>query len=192
MIHAQTQRDGDLLQVHPDERPADVQPGVRTDVFDRDGIGEGVIGGRCEGAARLGLRHDIDDVHTGDRRALRDQRAVQMLAALRREEDPAGLQLRVNRVKNDVCHFGTGVRADAAAADLTGGAADDHELPLVQFCFFTQQRGGLRCLLPQLVKHGGRLPAASASGAPFPAARTGQSRPRSQRPPAAGWSAAGC
>ena len=83
MIELQADGHGDLLQVHADERSADIQPGIGTNALHGDRIAEGVVSGRGERTARLRLRDDIHNVCAGDGLALDDDGAVQMLAALR-------------------------------------------------------------------------------------------------------------
>ena len=51
VILRQTDGDGDLLQVHADERTADVKTRVRADFLERHGVAESIVGGGCEGAA---------------------------------------------------------------------------------------------------------------------------------------------
>ena len=55
-------RNGDLLQMHADQRSADVHPGLRADLLHRDRIVKILIRSRCKRAARLRLRDNVHDL----------------------------------------------------------------------------------------------------------------------------------
>ena len=82
VVLLQADGNGHLFQVHTDQRAADIKPRVGTDLLQRYGVAEAMIGGGGKGAAGLRLGHYIDDFPVGDSLMLHNQGAVQMLAAL--------------------------------------------------------------------------------------------------------------
>ena len=140
--------------MHADERAADIQPGIGTNALHGDRIAEGVVSGRGERTARLRLRDDIHNVCAGNGLALDDDGAVQMLAALRGQIQAVGHEHAVQDGKDLLGDLRTGVRADAAAADLARGAANHDDLTRMQLCFFNQFFCGLFGLSADILKHG--------------------------------------
>lgn len=98
-------------------------PASAPDALHGDRIAEGVVSGRGERAARLRLRDDIHNVCAGDGLALDDDGAVQVFAALRGQIQAVGHEHAVQDGKDLLGDLRTGVRADAAAADLARGAS---------------------------------------------------------------------
>ena len=149
-----TDAGGEMDVSYSVERSADIQPGIGTNALHGDRIAEGVVSGRGERAARLRLRDDIHNVCAGDGLALDDDGAVQMLAALRGQIQAVGREHAVQDGKDLLGDLRTGVRADAAAADLARGAANHDDLTGMQLCFFNQFFCGLFGLPADILKHG--------------------------------------
>ena len=89
----------------------------------------------------------------GNGLALDDDGAVQMLAALRGQIQAVGREHAVQDGKDLLGDLRTGVRADAAAADLARGAANHDDLTGMQLCF-SISLCGLFGLSADILKHG--------------------------------------
>ena len=85
-------RNRDFLQMHADERSADIEPGICLDMFDGDRMLEGTVAGCCKRAARLGLRYHVHDFCVRYGCVLDDDGSVQVLASLRRDVDAERLE----------------------------------------------------------------------------------------------------
>ena len=131
----QAQRHGDAAQVHADQGTADVKPGVRADLLEDDRLTEGAICRGGEGAARFRLRNDIDPVvrvlHGG---ALDDDRAVQMLTALRGKIDSFRIKDRGERQINDLSSLGRRKAPDRVPEHLARRTADDDDVSGHELC----------------------------------------------------------
>ena len=100
-------------------------------------------------------RLDVDDVKTILLRGglFHDQRAVQMLAALRREINPPRLQDRINAVKRSLCSLEAGPLADPLPNHLARRAADNENIAGLQICGLQQLLHGLPGLRSDLFIH---------------------------------------
>ena len=136
LVDRKADRHGDVLQVHPDQRAADVQSRIRANLFDDDGIFRRAVGERRERAARLGLRHDRDDLKPAafGKRAFDHERAVQMFAALRGKIDAAFFERRRDRRKRRLRRVETGIFSDMSAGHLRRRTPDDEDLPGAKVC----------------------------------------------------------
>ena len=103
VVLLQADGNGHLLQMHTDQRTADVKASVGTNLLQRHGMAEILIGGGGKGAASLGLRHHVDDLAIGDGFVLHDEGAVQVLTALSGDIDPHGSKHAVQPLKDGSC-----------------------------------------------------------------------------------------
>ena len=143
MVLLQADGNGHLLQMHADQRAADVKARVGLDLLQCHGMAEAVIGGGGKGAAGLGLGHHVDDLAIGDGLMLHDEGAVQMLAALGGDVDAHGSEHAVQALEDGIGHFGGGPTAHVVAHHLAGGAAHHHDLALVESGDLGQLTGGV-------------------------------------------------
>ena len=131
VVLLETDGDGHLLQMHADQRAADVEARIGLDLLQRHGMAEAVIGGGGKGAAGLRLGHYIDDFPVGDSLMLHNQGAVQMLTALSGDVNAHGSKYAAQSLKDSVCHLGCGPAAHIVSHYFAGGASNYHNLTLV-------------------------------------------------------------
>ena len=118
-------------------------------MFDQHGVLEGQISRRRERAAGLHLRHRRDNLIAEllRRFAFDDERAIEVLAALGREEKLLFFQQRQDAAQYGLCCFGGRALADALAHDLARRAADDDQPACRDLCRLQKLRhrgaGGL-------------------------------------------------
>ena len=134
MIQAQAHGHGYALEVHTDQGAADVEPRVRSDFLEHDGLLKGAVGGGGKGAARLGLRHNAYLLRVRHGSALHADGAVEVLAALRREVDTLFVHRVVNAAEHSLGGFKAGIVADHASRYLAGGAADNENIARFELC----------------------------------------------------------
>ena len=131
-VHGQTDRNRNVPQIHSDQRTADVHSRVRPQMLHRHGVGRTLPRCGCKRAARLGLRDHPDRVQTVLLRArpLDNQRAVEMLAALRRKPDTRlvqnGFDCRPDRLRS----LKTRCVANLPADDFRRRTADQKNISL--------------------------------------------------------------
>ena len=105
----------------------------------------------------MGLRNGRDDLIAVGLRglALKDDSAVEMLAALGGQIDTLFLQWRQHARQHSGRGLHAGILADMPAHDLTAGAADHKNIPCFKVRSFEQFFRGLPCLRGKLrVIHG--------------------------------------
>ena len=139
-----------FLEVHSDEGPPDVQPRVRADVFHRHRRVHPLIDRCGKGAASLRHRADVYRLVPPCRRHrfFHDERAVKVLAALRRERNAFRCENRQDAVRDRAGNVHARMGADFFAADFAGRTADHQQIA-----------GGKMRLFDQLDRRGrGRLP----------------------------------
>ena len=83
-----------------------------------------------EGAAGFWLRYHIDDLAERHCLPLYDDGAVQMFAALRREENAGFLCGFVYSREDGLCYLKIGVAADSVSAHFAGRTPDHKDLSL--------------------------------------------------------------
>lgn len=129
---------GDFAKMHTNERTANIESGVRADMFKRNRMPEAVICGCGKRAARFGLWHNVDDILSGYGIRLRDNGTVQVLAALRRKMDAARKQNGLYALKQRLADLGSGKASDFVAGDFACAATDNDDLTVVKVCCFHQ------------------------------------------------------
>ena len=130
VFDVQSHRYRDLTQMHADQRVADVHARLRPDVFHRHRVRHRRPHRRGKRAARMGPGPDVHRLVSEllRRAPLYDQRTVQMLAALHRQQDPLLLQDRGNPVIDGLRRLHARAFPDALAHDLAGRTADHQQL----------------------------------------------------------------
>lgn len=126
--------------MHPDERAADVHARCSFDFLNEHRVVKGAPAVGSPAAARVGLRdgrHDLIAVGPGDR-ALDDDSAVQVLAALGSKVDALLLQGRQHTRQHGGGSLHAGILSDMSTHDLAAGAADHEDIPSFQVRGFQQ------------------------------------------------------
>lgn len=156
-VNGNAQRNNNRVDMHADERAADIDAGFRfgLDILDQNRMVERLVGDGAERATRMiGLRDCVDLIEAIMFKAflLDDQRAVQMLAALCGEEDPRRLQYRLGAFEQVRRHIHGRMGADLLAEHLAGRASDDENIAGGQMRRLKDFARRLRGLLSDMFK----------------------------------------
>ena len=115
--------------MHTDQRAADVKTCMGADLLDRNGIFHICPGDSRKRTACFGLGNDGNDLiavlFCGF--AFHDDRAVQMLTALRAEINACFGKNRCDTRIGSLCALNARIVTDRAACDFAGRAADDEQ-----------------------------------------------------------------
>ena len=153
VIDGKTNGNSNLFEVHTDERTTDIETCVCADLFNSNRIFEMCVCRGSEGAACLGLRNNVDDICKGNCRFFDDDRAVQMFAALCRDEDSLGGKYARKSLKDGFRGFGAGGASDLVTANLAGGTADDDDIAFFQLGDFANIVCRLRGLISDFIQY---------------------------------------
>ena len=134
--------------MHPDQGAADIHARVGADLLHRHRVFEVLPAGGGPAAARMGTGHDAHFLPAvllcGF--PLKDDGAVQMLTALRRQPNALFRQHRRSARVQRPGGFYAGILADVTAHHLTGRAAHHEHISLFQLCRSHQLGHCLPCL----------------------------------------------
>ena len=114
--------------MHADERAADVEARIGSDVFQSDRVLERLVTGGGERTAGLGLGYDVYDFCIGDCISLYDDGPVQVFAALCGDEYAVRCENALERVENRLACLGNGMTAEFLSESLAGTATHDNDI----------------------------------------------------------------
>ena len=152
VIDGKTNGNGNLFEVHTDERAADIETCVCADLLNGNGIFEMCVCRGSEGTACLGLGNNVNDICEGNCCFFDDDRAVQMFAALGCDEDSLGGKYARKSFEDSFCGFGAGSASDLMTANLAGGTADDDDVAFFQLGNFANIVCRLRGLISDFIQ----------------------------------------
>ena len=122
--------------MHPDERTADIDSGIRRNLFYRHRVTEGIPGSDSKGASGLWLRHHIDDFITSlfCRGPLQNQRTIQVLTALGSQIDSCLLGCLIDASEHYLGQIGAGKGTNSRSSYLAGRTAHNQNLIFLRLC----------------------------------------------------------
>ena len=121
-----------MFELHPNQGIADIHARVRLDLLDGYRTFGVFVDGHREGTARVRLRYNVDNL--GSRQEgffFDDDRAVQMLAALRGKVDSLRFQYARHAFVDGCRRVDIRAFADPQSHHFTGAAADDQNVALL-------------------------------------------------------------